>query len=206
MNTFLRFLFCLTALSGHGAEMQRIVARLETLYREEIPLLELKQVTPQDGLGIIRAHWERAHPKETFPVVWGDHAETASRVELMTLNLQNIPYIEAVKYVASFGLRHLEQREGLLVMLPAVGHGKDDWSVVVHPITPQVLTGLGIKKDSPSDKIVAAFRQFGVSWEDWMKIGLYPDGTQIVIAAPEEQRSQVAGIILLLRSGFKITN
>ncbi len=184
------------------------IQRVDVLFSETIPLLSLKDATFDQALDSIRQVWNERHPDEPFPVGLtaflppeGYRKEYGARI---TLELKNVPYMEALLYIADLSGRRFSIRRGL----PQVEHItwiEEDWVARIHHVTPEVLAGLQLHSDATPEDIRRALAAFGIKLEEWMKPRLMPGGTRLVLTSYVSQQEQLAGIITLLRNGFKIS-
>ncbi|HQW29866.1 MAG TPA: hypothetical protein PK529_11810 [Verrucomicrobiales bacterium] len=184
------------------------VRRAQAMVTETIPHVHFTDIPFDDALTAIRGEWDQRFPNDPFPVALTDYRPPEGYRETnparITLDLKNVPFIEALRYIGILSGRHLVSVSGL-VILESYGWIEEDWSTRLHDVSPAALAALNLKSDSSSDDLRRAFKQFGVKVDDLKKVGLVNSGQQIVVASYQAQQEQVAGILFLLGNGFSIT-
>lgn len=208
MKTKILTLFVLASFALAQSPSPVAVQRADALVTETIPHFSLKNATFQEALDSVRLAWNERHPDEPFPIgltafltPQGYRAEYPAHI---TLDLKDVPYIEALRYIADLSGRGFRVRQGL----PQFEHVtwiEEGWVTRIHEITPVVLTGLKLRSDSSVDDIRQALAGLGVTLEDWMKPILIAGGSHLGLTSYNSQQEQIAGIITLLGNGYKIS-
>lgn len=203
------FVMWLVASATALAETNVAVAvkRSEALYSETIPHLKIKKASLEEALVIIRNIWKLKHPSEPFPVGLTDYEPADNQKERarrqITLDLKNVPYIEALRFVGQLSFRRLIEKNGFAQFEQIVGI-QEDWTTEVYHLTPAVLAGLRLRDDSSSEQVQKAFESYGVEFPKGMKATLADSGNILIVRNLTEQLQRIAGIVLLLRNGFEI--
>jgi hypothetical protein len=201
------FLFAVGAFA-QSAPTEKSVELAHAFATEAIPHLQLKDATFAESLATIRRAWVERHPNDSFPVAVTDYRPAEGYRETnpatITLDLKNIPFMEAVRYVGTFSGRSLISVSGL-IQLEGISWIQEDWITRAHDVTPAALAALGVRPNSPAEDLRRGFQQFGVTFENWMKVAPTTTGGQIVVLSYRAQQEQIAGILFLLGNGFRIT-
>ena len=204
------FLFLLLTAAGFAqpSPTEDSVRRAQAVATEVIPRLQFKNATFEDALAAIRRAWDERHPNDPLPVALTDYQPPNGYRETnparITLDLKNVPWIEALRYIGTLSGRRLISLSGL-VQLERHPWIEEDWITRAHDVAPAALAALHLKPDSSGDDLRRAFKQFGVQLDDWMKLGMIASGQQIVVLSYQPQQEQIAGILFLLGNGFHIT-
>ncbi len=120
------------------------------------------------------------------------------------MDLRDVPFIEALLYLGQASFRTFSAERALpqFERYHWIGEG---WTVRVYDIPAATLASLGLRADSSSADIQKALRQVGVELEDWMKPSLMGSGQRLALMSYPAQQEELAGILALLRNGYKIT-
>jgi hypothetical protein len=202
------FLLLLSAVAAFATPPEDTVRRAQAIATETIPHLQLKDSTFEDALSAIRRAWEQRHANDSFPVAITDYQPPEGYRETsparITLDLKNVPFIEALRYVGTLSGRRLISVSGL-VQLERHHWIEEDWVTRGHDVSLEALAALHLKPDSSLADLRRAFQQFGVKLDDWMKLALADSGRQLVVLSYQPQQEQIEGILFLLSNGFHIT-
>ena len=83
--------------------------RAEALASETIPHLSLKEASFEDALSAVQRAWSERHPNDPLPVAVTDFAPPegyrAEYAQRITLDLRNVPFIEALLYIGQAGVQ-----------------------------------------------------------------------------------------------------
>ena len=190
------------------SDLSAEVKRSEAIYTESIPHLTISKAPLEDALAVIRRLWEQSHPKEPFPVGITDYQQTPEERmcdnPLVTLDLKNVPYIEALRAVGLLTFRRLLERNGMVQFEQITGRIIEDWSTEIHELPPRVRDSLGLPNEATTAQVQKAFEKFGVKFEQGMTAGLADSGSLLIVRNRAPQQQQIAGILLLLGNGFEI--
>lgn len=208
MKTTILALAFLASVAFGQSPSPASIKRADALVSETIPHLSLKNATFEQALDSVRIAWNERHPTEPFPVgltaflpAQGYREEYPAHI---TLDLKDVPFIEALLYIADLSGRGFRVRQGL-PQFEDVTWIEEGWVTRIHDITPNVLASLKLLPSSSVEDIRRAFAELGVNLEDWMKPTLLADGSRMALTSYDSQQEQIAGIITLLRSGYKIS-
>jgi hypothetical protein len=185
------------------------VRRVQSLYSETLPMIRLTEVSLQEALDEVRTEWEKHHPNEMFPVAITDYRIISpvpyERVERITVDLFNIPYIEALQELAHLSGREIRARGGIIQFESHSYPLKDeDYVTREHPVPPELMAALGLKPDSDSAAIRSALERYGLTFNQYVKFAYIPPRQVLVAMCFEDQQEQIAGILFLLGKGFHI--
>jgi hypothetical protein len=187
------------------------VRRLQSLYSETIPAIRLREVSFQEALDEVRTEWEKHHPHEMFPVAVIDYRAASPagpylRVERITVDLIEIPYIDALEDLARLSGRQIRARADI-IQFESIEEGGIDEAYVTrqHSASPEVMAALGLKPDSDSVAIRSAFERYGLEFNQYMKFAFIPSRQTLVAMCYPPQQEQIAGVLFLLGKGFHIT-
>lgn len=202
------FLFCVAGAKAQGMPSGESVRRAEVIATETIPRLELKEATFEEALKMIQRAWDERHPTEPLPIGLSDYQPPEGYRETqparITLDLKNVPFLEALHYIGRLSGRHLVSLGGVIQM-ERYRWIEEGWTTRVHEVTPKALAALHLKPDSSGEELRRGFQQLGVRLDDWMNLGMTPSGQGIFVHAYPSQQEQIAGILFLLNNGFRIT-
>lgn len=194
----------LVAQSDLSAE----VKRSEALYTESIPHLTISKAPLEEALAVIRRLWEQSHPMDSFPVGINDYEQTPEERKgdnpLVTLELKNVPYIEALRAVGFLTFRRLLEKNGMVQFEQITGLIIEDWSTEIHPLPSAVRDSLRLSNEATPAQVQKAFENFGVRFEQGMMAALADSGKRLIVRNTAPQQQQIAGILLLLKNGFEI--
>lgn len=143
-----------TAFAVAQTNVPPVVLRSEALYQEKIVDLVLTNASLEESVSMIRKIWEHHYPNDTFPVgltnysVLTDETGRTPR-PLIAIHLKNIPYIEALHYIAVLANRRLIETRGM-VQLEEPAWIKEDWHTCAYEMTPILLERLGLTLSSVS--------------------------------------------------------
>jgi hypothetical protein len=185
------------------------VRRVQSLYSETLPVLRLREVSLQEALDEVRTEWEKHHPKEIFPVTITDYRAVSSgapyeRVERITVDLSDIPYIEALQQLARLSRREIHAHGDIIQFESHDGIIVEDYISREFPASPELLAALGLKPESDSVAIRGAFERYGLEFNQYMKFVYIPSRQVLVAMCFQPQQEQIAGLLFLLRKGFHI--
>jgi hypothetical protein len=184
------------------------IERANALVTETIPHLSLNKATFEQALETVRRIWSEQRAGDQLPIgttaflsPQGYRDENPAQI---TLDLKNVPFIEALKYIADLSGRAFRVRQGL-PQFERITWIEEGWVTRVHEITPEVLTHLKLMPDSSATDVRRALVTLGVNLEEWMKPTLIADGSHLGLTSYQAQQEQISGIITLLRNGYKIS-
>ena len=205
MKTAVLFLVSLFLVPSSHAEPELSTrTSMEALRKSKIPMLSLNKQTFEESFAEIEVEWRKQHPDLSFPVALADYRNESEHASgpLITLNLKEVPFVEALGYLGESSKRRLVERPGIL-QIEDVGGIVEDWYVEIHPLEPGTAKKLGLGESPTSADVAAAYARYGVKLEAWMEIRL--SGNKLILMANKPQHQQIAGINLLLEQGFTIT-
>lgn len=177
------------------------------LASESIPHLKLSGSSFEEALSTIRKCWEESHPGESFPVAVTDFGTPdgyeAERPARISLDLKEVPYLEALRHIAVLSGRNLEDGDGLFRI---VGRSWIDegWNTRTHPVSAEALAALGLAPDASAGDVREAFARLAVPVGTWLKSGPILEGKQWVLTANPDQQEVAAGLLHLLSQGYEI--
>jgi hypothetical protein len=199
---------CLLAspLCGQSNSPSTIEASYRLLVETKIPELAINQQPFSKAFQIIQAKWEEQHPEATFPVSVTEFVrkkdDYADYRAVVTLRLKNVPFHEALLYLAESSRMRLEKSSGLL-NLSQVQMITEDWSTRIHQVDDAILDRLELTHDSSSEEIRAAYGGYEIKLEDWMTASIADH--KLVVMTYQKYHSRIDGLHHLIRSGFSIT-
>jgi hypothetical protein len=176
---------------------------------ETIKHLVLKEATLEEALQIIGHEWEQRRLGESLPVAISDfdppEGPRSGYTARITLDLKNIPFIEALRYVAAMSDRQFNPKNGLVQLEGYPFSRMEDWSMRTHDVSPKALAKINREGGPAPVDVRRFFQNLGVKLEDWMKVVLIDEGRRIVVLSADPQQEQIAGILHLLGEGFTIS-
>jgi len=182
--------------------------RLKALIEETIPNLTLKDASFEEAIAEIQRAWKKSHPDDPLPIAITDwtkkEKEYIAYPQCITLELHDVPYLTAFHYIASASHTDFSLRHGLPTF-DKRGWGAEDWGIKDYKVPPGALAALGLRAKSKPEEVRQALNKFGIELEGWMNPRLFDSGKTLVVKCLPEQHDQIAGVLLLLQKGFKIT-
>ena len=204
------FLLIFAAAAALAAPPPKAEQRqLKALVEETIPNLTLKDASFEEAIAAIQSAWKKRHPDDPLPIAITDWTKKEkeyikSSPERITLELHDVPYLTAFHYIASASQTAFSLRHGL-PKFDKRGWGAEDWVTKQYKVPPGALAALGLSAKSKPEEVRQALNKFDIELEDWMNPVLLEAGKSLVVTCLPEQHDQIAGILLLLQKGFKIT-
>ncbi len=199
-------LLCIT-ISSAETPREADIRRAKALKDETIPKLELKGATFEQAFDLIRANWDRSHPKESFPVVFTDFDPPSNIKETspakLTMHLRNIPYIEAIRYIASCSNRLIMDRGGVLDLLQSWGFLRD-WTERIYKVSPAALAQLQLQKNSSAELVRQALKRFGIVTSSG-GFELESSGRQLRAVCTYPEHEKISGVLSIFDAGYKIS-
>lgn len=184
---------------------ERTVRLAQAMMADTIPHLQLKGATFEEALAEIRKEWDQRHRGLPLPVGIREYFTSSddSGLYRITLEMEDVPFVMALRYVAALSHRRLHCFDGLVALegFDFIGEG---WNSRDYWVSSKVFEGLHLKRDSRAEEVRGAFERLGVKFEPWMKIGLTLEGDRLVAIGTNENLEQIAGILLLLENGFRL--
>ena len=179
---------------------------------ETIAKLDLEQVSLQEGLNVVRREWEGRHPDETFPVGLSEATEADGKVPkaLITLKMQNLPFVEAVRYVGALGRKTLVEQHGLYILR---NHRPEDvdWNTREYFLRSEALSALLDKQSTDKGAVCRAITELlgtenGATADgpEHIKMAWLPVENRLVVQAYPGQHDQIKGIVAVLNRGYKL--
>ena len=210
MKTPLLILLLITSMGLARPPSAAAIKRTEALIAETIPHLDLKDATPEQALDAVRAAWKERHPDVPFPVgvanIGLPDTWKKDKPVHITLELKDVPFYEALTYLADFSGWSFSLCNGLVQIENRSFNGfVEDWYTTTHDIPPKALASLKLHRGSTSEEVRSALAAYGVELEDWEKPFLAKDGKSVALTCLPAKHQEIAGIIALLGKGFKIS-
>jgi hypothetical protein len=210
MKTILPILILvLVTLKLSGAPPTSTDKPFAALHTSKIPTLEVDHLTFEEALTKIREAWKQQHPELTFPVALVGHRRlendrngVAAR-PILSMQLTNVPFIEAIRYLCDATGRHLIENPGLLRIGDIGTEIVEDWVTKSYPTSDVVLRGLGLGVNPTREELESVYAHFGLKLDEWMAISYF--NGKLIVTAANRQHQQIAGINMLIENGFVIT-
>ena len=207
MKTLLLLLFVASSSFIKAEEPSPAPSISRALREGKIAHLDLKKAKFEDALEIVKKEWVRQYPTLDFPVGITSYVDENHDYRI-TLSLKKVPFIIALKYVGEGAHRRIVDR-GDLLSFEDLDMMTETQSRYLHPASEKVLKGLGLGSglggnEPTADELRAAYRKLGVVLGDWNKISYSTRDKSIYISADPVQQRQIAGINVILDSGYKI--
>jgi hypothetical protein len=200
------FLVFFWALAGNAQLYTSKEAIIAALKDSKIEMLVIENATFEEALDQIQKHWHKQHPEWSFPVATTDYKPAdgmrAERPPLISLKLKNVPFLTALRYLGDSSKRRLGVSPGLLRM-EEVAWIEEDFYSKAYPVTSKILEALHLTATSSPNEVAEAYRAYGVALDTWMNLRIV--GDTIEVLGYDREHHQVAGINILLESGFEIS-
>ncbi len=188
----------------------------ERLTHDTIPHLKLEDANFFEAMGVVKDFWEKNHPDMPFLCGVGHFCPTdvyrtadgklePSNTPRVMLDVKNIPYLVAVRYIADICGYTLKTKSGTLKLFGFQGIN-EGWSESFNLVTPAVLKALGLNKTSPKQDVMIALKSFGIEFSrEFYEASLWEGSDVIHMRNLDEQQDRLRVILFLLKKGYKIT-
>jgi len=207
MKTIITVFFVFfSALAGNAQLETSKEAIIAALKDSKIEMLVIENATFEEALDQIMKYWHEQHPEWPLPVATTDYKPAddmrAERPPIISLKLKNVPFLTALRYLGDSSKRRLGVSPGLLRM-EEVAWIEEDFYSKAYPVTPKIIEALHLTATSSLIEVAEAYRAYGVALDTWMNLRIV--GDTIEVLGYEREHHQVAGINILLESGFEIS-
>jgi len=178
------------------------------LYELTLPEFKLENSSFAAGLQIIRDAWTQKHPDQSFPVIIVAGVEThASSAAKVSMDLKQIPALEAVNYLAQACGMALKHGFDLIVLSPQTILDESAWETRALLISDRVTSIFGLKDGSEGDAVNAALKkrleEYGLTFEGGFEVRWYGGG-QIIIRNTPEEINKLRGLMMLFDAGYTV--
>jgi len=178
------------------------------LYLRKIGNLSLDHVSFKQAIEEIENHWLKAFPDQPFPVSLiepdAQVAQSASAGNNITLELTDVPYIMALKYVCDLSGYELHDN-GEMTSIQLAEHS-EDLRTEVHSVSAKAKDSLHIAKDITRSALEVALRELDIEFnEPIMKAVWDDDSLSIIMHNTIEQHEKLRVILQLLDKNFSIS-